>query len=162
MSIAVSALIAPSRSLRAILALFALACLGAAALIGLVLPERFIGAPFCAVSFLLAGLFFLHGCVSATKTHRIDVSGTGTVRLTVKQEMEANAVTPESNLVTLLPDTLVWSHLLLLHLKDAQGRATVVPVLRDSLAPLDYRALRVALAASHRHMSPAATTNKIL
>lgn len=162
MSIAVSALIAPSRSLRAILALFALACFGAAAALVLVLPERFIGAPFCAAIFLLAGLVLLHGCVSATKMHRIDVSGTGTVRLTVQQEVEADTVTPEAKPVTVLPDTLVWSHLLLLHLGDAQGRTTVVPVLRDSTAPADYRALRVALASARGRISPAATTNKIL
>ncbi|MFC4932612.1 protein YgfX [Massilia sp. GCM10023247] len=162
MSIAVSAHIAPSRSLRAVLALFALACIGAAAAIVLVLPGRFIGAPFCSAFFLLAGLLSLHGCVSATKTHQIDVSGTGTVRLTVKQEMEVDAVAPEANVVTVLPDTLVWSHFLLLHLGDAQGKTRVVPVLRDSLAPSDYRALRVALAGSRRHISPAATTNKIL
>ena len=161
MSIAVSALVAPSRSLRAILALFALAAFGAAVAIAFVLPERFIGAPFCAAFFLLAGLFSLHGCVSATKTHRIDVSGTGTVRLTVQQEVEADAVAAESMVVTLLPETLVWSHLLLLHLADVHGRKTVVPVLRDSLAPSDYRALRVALDRCSGQVTPT-TTNKIL
>ncbi|MGX4642499.1 protein YgfX [Massilia sp. SYSU DXS3249] len=162
MSIAVSALVAPSRSLRAILALSALAAFGAAGTIAFVLPERFISAPFCAAFFLLAGLFSLHGCVSATKTHRIDVSGTGTVRLTVQQEMEADAVAPESIAVTVLPETLVWSHLLLLHLADVHGRKTVVPVLRDSLAPTEYRALRVALGRHARQVAPAETTNKIL
>lgn len=162
MSLAVSALVAPSRSLRTVLALFALANIGASFVVAFVLPERFGGALFCAGFFLLAGLFLLHGCVSATKTHRIDVSGTGAIRLTVQQEVGADAMASSGIVVMLLPETLVWSQLLLLHLGDAHGKRTVVPVLRDSLAPPDYQALRVALARLSGRVAPAATTNEIL
>lgn len=146
MSLAVSALVAPSRSLRTVLALFALANIGAAFVVAIVLPERFSGALVCAGFFLVAGLFLLHECVRATKTHQIDVSGTGAIRLTVQQEMGADAVASSGIVVMLLPETLVWSQLLLLHLGDGRGKRTVVPVLRDSLALPDYQALRVALA----------------
>ncbi|WP_379785702.1 protein YgfX [Massilia niabensis] len=162
MSLAVSALVAPSRSLRTMLALFALANIGAAVAVAVVLPERFAGAQLCAVFFLLAGLISLHGCVSATKTHQIDVSGTGAIRLTVQQEMGADTLASSGIVVMLLPETLVWSQLLLLHLGDAHGKRTVVPVLRDSLARPEYRALRVALGGLCGRGSPAATTNEIL
>ena len=162
MSLAVSALVAPSRSLRTLLALFALANIGAALAVAFVLPQRFAGAPFCAVFFLLAGLFSLHGCVSATKTHQIDVSGTGTIRLTVKQEVRASDLASRGIVVMLLPETLVWSQVLLLHLGDARGKRTVVPVLRDSLPPPDYRALRVVIGRLCGRVAPAATTNEIL
>jgi hypothetical protein len=160
-SIALSALVVPSRRLRAALVLFALVQLGAAALV-LAQSARFAAAPFCASIFLLAALFLLHGCVSATKTHRIDVSGTGELRLTVQQEVGAEQVASNGIVVTLLPGTLVWSHLLLLHLGDNRGNNWVVPVLCDSLAPPEYRALRVALGTLFRCSAPAATTNEIL
>jgi toxin CptA len=162
MSLAVSALVAPSRSLRTVLALFALANIGSALAVAVVLPERFAGAPFCAVLLVAAGLFSLHRCVSARKTHQIDVSGTGAIRLAVQQEVGADALAPSGIVVMLLPETLVWPHLLLLHLGDAQGKRTVVPVLRDSLAPPDYRALRVAIGGLCERVAPAATTNEIL
>lgn len=144
------------------LALFALANIGAAIAVAFVVPLRFAGAPFCAVFFLVAGLFSLHGCASATKTHQIDVSGTGAIRLTVQQEVGAGALAPSGIVVMLLPETLVWSHLLLLHLGDAHGMRTVVPVLRDSLPPSDYRALRVVIGHLSGRVAPAATTNEIL
>jgi hypothetical protein len=43
-------------------------------------------APWRGAFFLLAAARLLHRCGGATKTHRIDVSGTGTMRLTVQQE----------------------------------------------------------------------------
>jgi hypothetical protein len=161
MSIAVSALVGPSRSLRAIFALFALAHFIAAGAVAFPLSERFAAAALCAACLALAGLAALHGCVSATKTHRIDVSGTGAMRLTVQQEMGADALGSDGIAVTLLPGTLVWSHFLLLHLGDAHGKRTVVPVLRDSLARPEYRALRVALGGFSGRSSPAETTNEI-
>ncbi|MDB5749055.1 MAG: hypothetical protein JWP72_3903 [Massilia sp.] len=144
------------------LALFALANIGAALAVAFVLPQRFAGAPFCALFFLVAGLFSLHGCVRATKTHQIDVSGTGAIRLTVQQEVGAGALASSGIVVMLLPETLVWSQLLLLHLGDAHGKRRVVPVLRDSLPPPDYRALRVVIGGLSGRAAPAATTNKIL
>lgn len=84
------------------------------------------------------------------------------MRLTVQQEVGADAMASSGIVVMLLPETLVWSQLLLLHLGDAHGKRTVVPVLRDSLAPPDYQALRVALARLSGRVAPAATTNEIL
>ena len=162
MSLAVSARVAPSRRLRAVLLLFALAQSCAAILVGMVLPDRVAGAPFCVAFFLLAALSLLHGWAGATKTHRIDVSGTGTIRLTVQQEMEAEPPASDGWVVTLLPASLVWPSMLLLHLADEAGTRHLVPVLRDSLPPSDYRALRVAIGTLGRHSGQAVTPSEIL
>ena len=162
MSVAVSARVAPSRRLRAALLLFALAQLCAAFSIGILLPERVAGAPFCAAFFLLAALCSVHGWAGATKTHRIDVSGTGTVHLTVQQGMGADPVASAGTVVTLLPATLIWPSMLLLHLADGDGARHTVPVLRDSLAPAEYRALRVAIGTLCRRHERAAPTIEIL
>ena len=162
MSLAVSARVAPSRCLRAALMLFALAQLCAAVLVSMVLPERVAGAPLCAAFFLLAALASLHGWAGATKTHRIDVSGTGTLHLTVQQGMGADPLASSGTVVTLLPATLIWPSLLLLHLADESGRKHTVPVLRDSLAPFEYRALRVAIGTLSKSHERAAPTTEIL
>jgi hypothetical protein len=162
MSVAVSARIAPSRLARAGLLLFAFAQFGAACAVGKLLPDRVAGAAFCVAFFLLAALCLLRGWANATKTHRIDVSGTGTIRLTVQQEMEAGHPASDGFVVTLLPDTLVWPRLMLLHLIDPDGGKHIVPVLRDSLAPSEYRALRVAIGTLAGHAGQAATTTEIL
>jgi hypothetical protein len=161
MSLAVSARVAPSRRLRAALLLFALAQLCAAFAIGIVLPERFVGAPCCAAFFLLAALCLVHRWAGATKTHRIDVSGTGTLRLTVQQEVGAAQLASVGSVVTLLPGTLIWPSMLLLHLLDEAGCRRVVPVLRDSLAPTEYRSLRVAIGTLCRGHGRAAATTEI-
>ena len=162
MSIAVSARIAPSRRLRAAFLLFALAQLCAAFTVGMLLPERVANAPFCAAFFLLAALCSLHGWVLATKTHQIDVSGTGTLHLTVQQGMGADLLASVGSVVTLLPATLIWPSMLLLHLGKEDGSAHIVPVLRDSLAPSEYRALCVAIGTLSRRHERAAPTTEIL
>jgi hypothetical protein len=52
--------------------------------------------------------------------------------------------------------------MLLLHLADEAGTRHLVPVLRDSLPPCDYRTLRVAIGTLWRRPEQAATTNEIL
>lgn len=114
MSLAVSAVIAPSRRLRCLLAAFCASLCAAALAVGLLLPERFAfgGAVACApllAALSLARLFFpslagipgrrcgiggarhlthstaiLH---SIATVRRIDISGVGQLRLTVQQEL---------------------------------------------------------------------------
>jgi toxin CptA len=141
--------------------LFALAQLCAAFTVGLLLPDRVMGAPFCGAFFLLAALCLLHRWAGATKTHRIDVSGTGTLRLTVQQEVGADRLASAGTVVTLLPGTLIWPSMLLLHLRDEAGTMHSVPVLRDSLAPTEYRSLRVAIGTLCRRHGRASPTTEI-
>jgi toxin CptA len=147
MSIAVSAIVAPSRRLRALAAGFALANLGAA--LGVAGPwrERFLLAPLCVAFFLVAGLCVLHTAVHKVKTRRIDISGLGQLRLTVQQELRTNDAggEPAAMPVTVLAGSTVWPQLMLLLLRSDAGALMVLPVLRDSLAPQQFRALAVAI-----------------
>lgn len=114
MSLAVSAIIAPSRRLRCLLACFCASLCAAALAVGLLLPERFAFGGAVACLPLLAALSLLprfppflagwmgrpHGASGALRvTHsqailhsiatvrRIDISGVGQLRLTVQQEL---------------------------------------------------------------------------
>jgi len=146
-SIAVSALVLPSRRLRIALGLYALVHLGAAGLLAFILPGHLVFAPLLALFFLVAALLLLHGSATLTKTHRIDVSGTGALRLTVQQEVGSGPAAATGIAVSLLPGSLLGPQLMLLRLRDAGGAVHAVPVLRDSLPPTEYRRLRVALGA---------------
>ena len=161
-SIAVSALVVPSRRLRIAVALYALANFGAAWVCLAILPERFVFSVVCALFFLIAALFLLHGCTRLDKTHRIDVSGTGALRLTVQQEVGTGPAAATDIAVSLLPGSLLWPQLMLLRLGDAGGATHVVPVLRDSLSPTEYRRLRVALGALDGQPARSATGIEIL
>ncbi|HAV35032.1 MAG TPA: hypothetical protein DCX52_01520 [Massilia sp.] len=161
-SIAISAFVAPSRRLRIGLGVAALVHLGAAVLIAGVLPERLVFAFPCALFFLLAAMSLLYGWATQTKTHRIDVSGTGTVRLTVQQKVGAGTAIDAATAVTLLPGSLLWPQLMLLRLGGARGRCWVVPVLRDSLAPDEYRALRVTFGSLYGRTVTPESVSEIL
>jgi hypothetical protein len=155
MSIAVSAVVRPSRYLRALVAAYGLTNVAAAVAAGLLLPDRLGGAPLCAAFFLCAGAFLLHGCTTLTKTRRIDISGVGQLRLTVQQDMRMrtadDAVLAGAGAVgvpvALLPGTTIWPAVMLLRLRSEQGEVTLLPVLRDSVARGEFRALAVAVAA---------------
>lgn len=157
-TIATSALVTPSRRLRLGFGMLAFAHLVAAVYIAAALPERLAFAFPCALFFLLAALCLLYGCAGLTKMHRIDVSGTGAVRLTVQQKVGAGPAVDATADVTLLPGSLLWPQLMLLRLGAAGGKCWVVPVLRDSLAPDEYRALRVAFGTLARP-APRTTTH---
>lgn len=154
MSIAVSAIVVPSRRLRALAALFGLCNAAAAVAVGGVLRERFALAPLSALFFLAAAACLLHTAARHGKTHRIDVSGLGQLRLTVQQDVDAQDAgsAPAATLVALAAGSTVWPQLMLLLLRADDGALTVLPVLRDSVAPQQFRALAVALrAAAGRH-----------
>jgi toxin CptA len=149
MSIAASAIVVPSRRLRALVAGFAFANLAAAALVGLVWRERYQGATLLAIFFLVAGLCLLHTAARRIKTRRIDVSGLGQVRLTVQQELRTKDAADELAMpVALLAGSTVWPQLVLLLLRSESGALIVLPVLRDSVTPQQFRALSVAVRAA--------------
>jgi hypothetical protein len=145
-SIAVTAVVHPSRLLRAALLLFALAS-GAAAIVVLLPGSSFhfswLIAGFCALACALA----LHARARHAKAHQIDVSGLGQIRLTVQRSMNS---TPVAVPVQLLPASTLWPQLLLLILRDGEGQVSTVVVLPDSVAPRTFRALALACRALSR------------
>jgi toxin CptA len=149
MSIAVSAIVVPSRALRALVLFFGLCNLGAAAAVAFWLHDRFPAAPLCASFFLLAAACLLHSGVRGPKTHQIDISGLGQLHLTVQQELRTNdAGGGPAVAVSLLAGSTVWPQLMLLLLRSEDGKRFVLPILRDSVPPPQFRALAVALRAA--------------
>lgn len=159
MSIAVSAVIRPSRALRAALCAFGAAnlCAGVALAAGSVhvfLPGLLAGA--C----LLAGLLAVGAAAVIKKTRRIDISGLGRMHLTVQQSMRG-AVANRTQ-VELMAGSTVWPQLMLLLLREAGGAVTVLAVLPDSVQADQFRALGVAVRAIAGRPLPDCGTNKIL
>ena len=88
MSIALSAVVRPSRMARCVLSGWALAQWAAAAMV-LAAPARFAAPAWLAATFTLAGLALACAAARPPKTHRIDISGTGELRVTVQQNVRA-------------------------------------------------------------------------
>jgi toxin CptA len=151
MSIAVSAIVGPSRIHRCLLAGAGLSLFAAAFAVGVSASARFHNSLLQALVLALAGAVLMHAGSARAKTHRIDISGTGEVVLTVQQGLRQRS--PAA--VTLLPGSVVWPPLMLLRLGVSGpggrgGRVLVLPVWRDSVAPGAWRALAVAVPAIAR------------
>ena len=155
MPIAVSAIVRPSRVHRCLLLGAGLSLFAAAFAVGLVAPARFHAASFQALALATSAAVLMHAGSGRAKTHRIDISGTSEVVLTVQQGL-SDATLPrpadaaESAVgVALLPGSVVWSVLMLLRLQSPGG-VRVLPVWRDSVEPGAWRALAVAVLALGR------------
>jgi len=161
MSIAVSAVIKPSRLLRVALAAYAAAGAGAAVALTFGLGGRFhvplVLAGACAAVALVAG----RAAVAAATTRGIDISGLGEIRLTVQHSI-GNQQGAHA-LVRLLPGSTVWPQLLLLLLKDADsGAVSALAILPDSVAPGQFRKIAVSINAIARRDNKFFRKNKIL
>ncbi|HWJ94135.1 MAG TPA: hypothetical protein VNT33_05380 [Telluria sp.] len=163
MSVAVSVTVVPSRRLRALLAAFGVANLGAALAAGL-LPGRFLLAPATALACLACAAALLRRTAHFTKTRRIDISGLGQFRLTVQQGLGTNDTqnAPAGQPVTLAAGSTAWPQLLLLLLHHEGGALTVLPVLPDSVTAEGFRALSVAVRAAGGRDDPEVGAHKIL
>lgn len=152
MSIAVSALVRPSRALRFVIGVAGLGQLGAACALALA-PAQYRSAPVLALALLLAAAALLGAAARRPKTQRIDISGTGELRVTVQQVLHAPPCdgTPAARL---LPGSVVWPVLMLLRwhvpAPGARPRTRVLHVWRDSVDADTWRALAVALATIGR------------
>ncbi|MES2295441.1 MAG: protein YgfX [Pseudomonadota bacterium] len=156
MSIAVCAVIVPSRALRAALYAFAVAHVAAGALVASAIfpfSQRSLLLAAC----LLAGALCARAAARPSKPRRIDISGLGEIRLTVQQDVRlkgADGAPPQR----LLPASTLWPDLLLLLLRDPHGNTSVLVILRDSVDPDAFRALAVACRAiAARTGAPAGT-----
>ena len=152
MSIAVSAVVCPSRILSALVGAMVLiaACVAIAIATGqigdLSLRVRW---PLSALLFFLASFGFYHG-MCTRKTIQLDISGTGQIRL---RRVECDAPCTDINrphvraigeLVRLMDNSTVWPHMLLLRFRSKNGHISVLPVMFDSVDQEAFRALSIA------------------
>jgi hypothetical protein len=143
-SIALVVRIAPSRRLRALLLLAALAHAGAAMLL-LSSGQNFALPRLCASACLGAAALCLAAALQRLNVRQIDISKAGTVHLTVQQKLPCNG-----RAVRLLPGSLLWGQLLVLRFGSAIGPPSPVQtvlVLPDSTGRESFRALAVAMRA---------------
>ena len=153
MSIAVSAIVQPSRILFALTAAIAVmsVCTGIAigfGVVGVDLPA-YARLPLAATVIFLSFFGFYHGICKRKPIH-IDISGTGQIRITKLTSnspcMDANRphVRQMGELVSLVDDSTIWPSMLLLRLRAASGGVTNTLVLPDSVSKAEFRALSVA------------------
>jgi toxin CptA len=167
MPIAVSAIVRPSRIHRCLLVGAGLALFAAALAVGVYAPARFHGAVLQACILAGAGAVLMHAGSARAKTHRIDISGTGDLVVTVQQGLRKRSLAGQPDAaddaagVVLLPGSVVWPPLMLLRLRDDRARVHVLPVWRDSVEPGAWRALAVAVLALGRRGGSAAKCSDI-
>jgi toxin CptA len=151
MSIAVSALLKPSRIQRFVWGGCGLALCVSAQVIGLFAPGRFLLTPLVAFALAGAGVAVLAAAADRPKTHRIDISGTGDLRVTVQQDVGGRdgGGQPGGGAV-LLPGSVIWPMLMVLRYAAPGTGPRVVAVWRDSVDAATWRALAVALAVVGR------------
>lgn len=167
MSIAVSVIVGPSRVHRLLLLGCGLALCAAALAVGVGVPLRFPGAPWLALLLGGTGAILMRDAARRPKTHRIDISGTGELRVTVQQDVGVAgpaagapatgvpaASAPAAGVpMALLSGAVLWPMLAVLPYRiadTADARPRVLPVWRDSVDPAAWRALAVALAVIGR------------
>jgi len=143
-SIALIVRIAPSRRLRALLCLAALAHIGAACL--MLSHQQTFAFPFLsACACCMAALLCIAAALQRLNVRQIDISKGGALRLTVQQKQPGNG-----RAVRLLPGSVLWGRLLVLRLASTDGAPFSVQTLLvfpDSVECDAFRALAVALRA---------------
>jgi toxin CptA len=156
MSIAVSALVRPSRIQRLAWGGCGLALCASAVAVGLLAPDRFLCPPVAALALAGAGAAVLAAAAARAKTHQIDISGTGDLRVTVQQGVGGRDGVQRSGgagrdaRTVLLPGSVVWPMLMLVRHGVPGAAPQVVAVWRDSVDADAWRALAVALAVVGR------------
>lgn len=153
MSVAVSAVVRPSRLFAMLSLLMGVMLLAAAAM----LDAQSSGLHHAlAVPCVIAAAFVILFPLCAKKSFRIDVTGIGQIRL-VDTSLEAEAELTDASIsggevVQLLRGSTFWSSLMVLRLQTESGRNRVLIILPDSMACDAFHALSVAcrwVAASH-------------
>ncbi len=159
MSIVASAVIRPSRTLRAALASYGATC--ALAALALAHSARFHGAPLLALACGAVALCLWCSALETGNARRIDISGPGEIRLSVQQSL--GAATTSGEALQLLPGSTLWPSLLILLLREAtSGAVTVVVILPDSVAAGQFRTIAVSVTSIARRDNKFSGKNKIL
>jgi hypothetical protein len=96
------------------------------------------------------------------KTHHIDISGNGRIRLAETTPLAAGASSSLSHgtnmngdQARLLPSSTIWPFLLLLNLQTEDGRVINIPILPDSIDRGTFKAFSVACRWIAAHREPA-------
>lgn len=134
MTIALTAVVRPSVRLRLLQAGFAVSALAVSAQLPFILELSCAAASFLSLFSLLRG----------AKTHRLDISGIGQVRLVVYLKSARESLAEP---VDILAGSTCWPWLLLLRLRRPGGAVAVLIVLPDSVAPGVFRPLALACRA---------------
>lgn len=151
MSIAVSALVRPSRVQRRITLAAGLAQCMAALAVWLHAPERFVPASAVAFALTCAGLALLGAAIARPKTYRLDISGTGALRVTVQQDVGGrDGGDSGSGDAVLLPGSVIWPVWMGLRYAAPGMTPRVLQAWRDGVDAAAWRALTVALAVAGR------------
>jgi toxin CptA len=155
MSIAISAVVKPSRSLLVIVSGMSVGIILAAGMVAsarvgeLSIYSRLLVAGLCVLA-AIAGFF---QAFRKRKTFHIDISGIGQIRLS---EYNGIVTSPafsgqsksdscgEDEVVKLMADSTIWPHLLLLRFQGEGGRISAIPILPDCMVEDSFRALSVA------------------
>lgn len=152
MSIAVSAIVRPSRFLLAMVG----AMCSVTAVIGYFIACSYAGDISVAARMLISGcviflaVFGVYHGVRYRKIIHIDISGEGRFRLAELESASpcTNANRPHvrgiGQMVRLSGSSTIWPHLLLLRLQADNGKITTVSILPDSVSRDSFRALAVA------------------
>lgn len=147
MSIAVSAVVQPSRRLFLLVGgmlviLFFIA--------GLIASGRMETLPIAArialtVMCIAVALHVFFHVMWRRKIYVIHISGTGQIRILQRQKNEPSGYdSVEGEVVHLLPVSTLWSGLLLLHFQNDQQQTVVVTILPDSVSPASFKAVLLA------------------
>lgn len=147
MSIAVSAVVQPSRRLFLLVGgmlviLFFIA--------GLIASGRMETLPIAArivltVMCIAVALHVFFHVMWHRKIYVIHISGTGQIRVLQRQKNGPSEYdSAEGEVVHLLPVSTLWSGLLLLHLQNDQQQTVVVTILPDSVSPASFKAVLLA------------------
>lgn len=155
MSIAVTAVIKPSRVLFGLVSF----CCLVVCVMGSMLSLGWIGDLSTLQKIIIPGGGFSCAFLAFSqfyrgrKTIRIDISGTGKIWLTHYSVLETLSLISEEAgsfkknegvLVQLMEGSTLWSNLLLLHLRSEQGDIFILPILPDCVTSEVFRALSVA------------------
>jgi hypothetical protein len=153
MSIAVSTVVKPSRLLFALVTGACIgvaivgAMLGSGYVSGLALPVRLSIAAAC----LLIAILGFYRAGQTRKTHHIDISGIGQIRLVehsaltaLPRELALSQWRHGDEVVSLMSDSTLWPFLLLLRLRTCNDQIKIVPILPDSVDADAFRRLSVA------------------
>lgn len=158
MSIALSVVVHPSRLLRRMLLVYGMAQLALAAAVWAGWAGPMASAPAVALASLLAGLLALGRACQNGTDQRIDLSGTGALRVTVQQKTSSQGTALP---VRLEAGSTLWPRLLCLSLSSEHGRRVLL-VMPDSMSPEQFRALAVALRSIARRDNVFFEKNKIV